>query len=35
MGDAEIQKVFMVMMMVKQRDMRKSDGYARCALAWL
>lgn len=35
MGDAEIQKVFKVVMIIQQRDMRKFGMYTKNTLAWL
>ena len=35
MGNAEIQKVFKVVMIIQQRDMRKSGMYIKSTLAWL
>lgn len=34
-GDAAIQKVFKVVMIIQQREERKSDMYIKSTLAWL
>ena len=35
MEDAEIQKVFKVVMIIQKRDMRKSGMYTKSMLVWL